>query len=128
MNTFLKGVAVLAVVASPVFAQSPNSPTNAQNPARSAPDQSVKPGEPGYNAMTAQKIRQDLQSAGFTDVQVVAESFVVKAKSKDGDPVVMMIGPRGMSVFEAMGTGSNSTTSGTTGSRTSNPINPNQAR
>jgi hypothetical protein len=33
-----------------------------------------------------------------------------------------------MSVFEAMGTGPNSTTSGTTGSRTSNPINPNQAR
>ena len=77
-------------------------------------------GEPGSNAATAQKIRQDLQSAGFTDVKVVAESFVVQAKSKDGDPVLMTIGPRGMSVFEAMGTNSSSTT----GSATSNPSNP----
>jgi hypothetical protein len=131
MNTFLKGVAVLALVVSPVFAQSPssqsNSTTNAQKPSQSAPNQSVKNGEPGSNAVTAQKIRQDLQSAGFTDVKVVAESFVVQAKSKDGDPVLMTIGPRGMSVFEAMGTGSHST-SGTTGSATSNPPNPSQAK
>jgi hypothetical protein len=127
MNTFLKAAAVIAVVASPVFAQSPNSATSAQNPARSAPNPSVQNGEPGSNAATAQKIRQDLQSAGFTDVKVVAESFVVQAKSKDGEPVLMTIGPRGMTVFEAMGTGSNST-SGTTGSTTSNPSHPTQTK
>jgi hypothetical protein len=127
MNTFLKATAVIAVVASPVLAQSPNSPTSAQNPARSAPNQSVQNGEPGSNAATAQKIRQDLQSAGFTDVKVVAESFVVQAKSKDGEPVLMTIGPRGMTVFEAMGTGSNAA-SGTTGSTTSNPSHPTQTK
>jgi hypothetical protein len=131
MNTFLRGVAVLAVVVSPVFAQSPsshsNSMTNSQNQSRSgSPNQSPKNGEPGSNAATAQKIRQHLQNAGFTDVKVVAESFVVQAKSKDGDPVLMTIGPRGMSVFEAMGTNSNS--SSTTGSATSNPSNPAPAR
>jgi hypothetical protein len=127
MNTFLKGVAIVAVVASPAFAQSPNSPTSAQNPARSSANQSVQNGETGSNAATAQKIRQDLQSAGFTDIKVVAESFVVQAKSKDGEPVLMTIGPRGMTVFEAMGTGSNST-SNTTGSAASNPSNPPQAK
>jgi hypothetical protein len=131
MNTFLRGVAVLAVVVSPTFAQSPssqgNSMTNAQNPSRPSANQSVQNGEPGSNAATAQKIRQDLQSAGFTDIKVVAESFVVQAKSKDGEPVLMTIGPRGMTVFEAMGTGSNST-SNTTGSATSNPSNPTQAK
>jgi hypothetical protein len=131
MNTFLRGVAVLAVIVSPAMAQSPNSQgnpvTNSQNQSRSgSPNQSPKNGEQGYNAVTAQKIRQDLQSAGFTDVKVVAESFVVQAKSKDGDPVVMTIGPRGMSVFEAMGTNSNS--SSTTGSATSNPSKPAPAR
>ncbi|MEJ1935669.1 hypothetical protein WDZ92_36215, partial [Nostoc sp. NIES-2111] len=49
--------------------------------------------------------KQDLQSAGFQDVNVVAESFVVQAKTKDGNPVVMTIGPHGMSVFEAMASG-----------------------
>ena len=44
--------------------------------------------------MTVQKISQDLQSAGFTDVKVVAELFVVQARSKDGHPVLMTIGPR----------------------------------
>jgi hypothetical protein len=131
MNTFLRGAAVLAVVVSPAFAQSPssqsNSMTNPQNQSRSgSPNQSVKNGDPGWNAATAQKIRQDLQSAGFTDVKVVAESFVVQAKSKDGDPVLMTIGPRGMSVFEAMGT--NSSSSSTTGAATSNPSNPTPAR
>jgi hypothetical protein len=131
MNTFLRGVAVLAVVVSPAFAQSPssqsNSMTNSQNQSRAgSPNQSVKNGDPGWNAATAQKIRQDLQSAGFTDVKVVAESFVVQAKSKDGEPVLMTIGPRGMSVFEAMGT--NSSSGSTTGAATSNPSNPTPAR
>jgi hypothetical protein len=64
----------------------------------------------------AQKIRQDLTSAGFTDVKVVAESFVVQAKSKDGDPVLMTIGPHGMSVFEAMNSTSTNSNANTTGS------------
>jgi hypothetical protein len=68
----------------------------------------------GQNAAAIQKIRQDLESAGFTDVKVVARSFVVQARSKDGNPVVMTIGPHGMSVFEAMSAGGSS--SGTVGS------------
>lgn len=49
----------------------------------------------------AQRIKQDLEKAGFSDVRVVAESFVVQAKSKDGDPIVMTIGPHGFTLFEA---------------------------
>lgn len=55
---------------------------------------------------TAQKIKHDLESAGFTDVNIVAESFVIRAKSKSGDPVLMTIGPHGMSVFETLNTSS----------------------
>src|SRR5579872_1988996 len=121
MNTLLKGAAVLAVLISPALAQSPSSQSNSTT---SPQNQSPKVGETGSNAATIQKIRQDLQNAGFTDIKVVAESFVVQAKSKDGDAVLMTIGPHGMSVFEAMGTNSNS--SSTTGSATSNPSNPAQ--
>ncbi|WP_271614217.1 hypothetical protein [Bradyrhizobium sp. CCBAU 51627] len=66
-----------------------------------------------HDADAIEKIRHDLEKAGFTDVKVVARSFVVQAISSDGNPVLMTIGPHGMSVFEAMsGAGSNSGTVG----------------
>jgi opacity protein-like surface antigen len=106
MKSLLTGAAMIALLAAPVFAQSP-SPQN--QPGASTNSNS------GPNMAAAQKIKQDLQSAGFTDVKVVAESFVVQAKSKDGDPVLMKIGPRGMSVLEAKNN-SKSDSSSTTGS------------
>lgn len=100
----LASAAVLALLASPAFAQG-SQPSSTTPPASENTTQ---------NPAAAQKIKQDLANAGFTDVKVVAESFVVQAKSKDGDPVLMTIGPHGMSVFEAMN--ANHSSSGTTGS------------
>jgi hypothetical protein len=68
-------------------------------------------------------IKKDLQSAGFTTVKVVAESFVVQSKYRDGDPVLMTIGPHGMSVFEAMNSNNSSSDQSTTGSASSNHTN-----
>ncbi len=104
----------LLLSASAACAQGQTStPSTTSQPSQSSPSSD-------QNRAAANKIKQDLTNAGFTDVKVVAESFVVQAKSKDGDPVLMTIGPHGMSVFEAMntnGTGSNSSKpSGTTGS------------
>jgi hypothetical protein len=93
-------------VAGPALAQSTGSTADQQS------TQTAAPAAGQQNLAAAQKIKQDLQSAGFQDVNVVAESFVVQAKTKDGNPVVMTIGPHGMSVFEAMNigkAGSNST-------------------
>jgi len=104
--------AVLALLASPAFAQSGSQPSTTSPTTENT----------SQNVAAAQKIKQDLSSAGFTDVKVVAESFVVQAKSKDGDPVLMTIGPHGMSVFEAMNTNSNSNTTGSTA-----PAKPNGA-
>ena len=97
--------------------------------------QSSNSGSPGTGSSggqqaslaTANKIKQDLQNSGFSDVKVVAESFVIQAKTKDGDPVVMTVGPHGMTVFEALGgstsgsSGSGSTSSKGTSSSGSNP-------
>src|SRR5581483_11092349 len=99
--------AVLALLASPAFAQSGSQPSTTSPTTENT----------NQNVAAAQKIKQDLTSAGFTDVKVVAESFVVQAKSKDGDPVLMTIGPHGMSVFEAMNSNSNSDTTGSTAAR-----------
>jgi len=54
------------------------------------------------NLLTTRKLTQDLQNAGFTDVKVVAQAYVVQAKTKDGNPVVMTLGPHGFSAFEAV--------------------------
>jgi opacity protein-like surface antigen len=110
MKLLMVASALAAIALSPAaFAQ--NQMSNPQATTKS-----------GQNLAAAQQIQQDLKKAGFTDVKVVAESFVVQARSKDGDPVVMTIGPHGMSVFEAMNAGSNSgmsSQSGTTGSTSS---------
>ena len=106
---YLLASALLLALANPVAAQTMST----SNPSTSNSQQNTNSDR---NLAAAQKIKQDLQTAGFTDVKVVAESFVVQAKSKDGDPVVMTIGPHGMSVFEAMNSSSSGSSSGTTGS------------
>jgi hypothetical protein len=119
MKRLLTSAAVLALLTTPVFAQSSNSQvqSNSQSAANS-----------GQNIAAAQKIKKELQDAVFSDVKVVAESFVVQARSKDGDPVLMTIRPHGMSVFEAMNTnsGSGSNSGTTTGSSSSTSSNPTQ--
>ncbi|WP_407179755.1 hypothetical protein [Bradyrhizobium sp. STM 3562] len=99
--------AILALLSSSAFAQSSSTSSTQSPQASTGSSQTV----------AAQKIKQDLQNAGFKDVKVVAESFVVQAKSRDGDPVVMTIGPHGMSVFEALN--ANASNSGTVGSNES---------
>ena len=115
---FVSVVAVGLGLSDGALAQSSSSSTaQTGSPATTAPS--------NPNALvTAQKLRQDLQNAGFSDVNVVAESFVVQAKTKDGYPIVMTIGPHGMSAFEAIqanktgGTGSTGSNSGASGSGT----------
>lgn len=108
MKFLMVTAAAAAIALSPAaIAQNPTP----KSPAAQQPTASASP-----TPAAAQQIQQDLKKAGFTDVKVVAESFVVQAKTKDGNPVVMTIGPHGMSAFEAVqgGPGSNSQ-SGTTG-------------
>jgi len=47
-----------------------------------------------------QKIREKLTAEGFKDVHVAAGSYVVSAKDKDGNQVMMLIGPTSMSVMK----------------------------
>jgi len=110
MNKLI-AAAILVSLTSPALAQSSQNAGSQNPPARTDTQKSA----------AAQKIKQDLQNSGFTDVNVVAESFVVQAKSPDGDPVVMTIGPHGMSVFEAMKAGSATTGSAGRSPSTSNP-------
>ena len=104
---FLVTASTLALLMTPAFAQSSTSSGSQTSQAT----QNSSNNSQMQSTAAAQKLKQSLEKEGFTDVKVVARSFVVQGKSPDGDPVVMTIGPRGMSVFEAMsGTGSGTTT------------------
>src|SRR5271155_5614007 len=54
--------------------------------------QSTMPNASTHGSLRAQ-VRDMLQKEGFTDVRVVPSSFMVRAKDKDGNPVVMSISP-----------------------------------
>ena len=107
MKLAIASATALCLLAGSALAQtSTNSPSSTANSSA--------------NTASAQKIKSDLQSAGFKDVNVTAESFFVQAKTKDGDPVMMTIGPHGMSMIEAVGgKASNSSSSSTSSSNPS---------
>ena len=41
----------------------------------------------------AQKMRDDLTKAGFTDIRIMPSSFLVRAKDSAGNPVMMVVNP-----------------------------------
>ena len=63
-----------------------------------------------------QTIRQKLSSDGFTNIQVVPGSYLVSAKDKNGDPVMMVIGPHSMTIMAEVPGSSSSTTGSNAGS------------
>lgn len=40
-----------------------------------------------------QKMREDLSKAGYTDIQIMPSSFVVRGKDSSGNPVMMVVNP-----------------------------------
>jgi hypothetical protein len=57
------------------------------------------------HAMSQSKLSAALKQAGFTDVQVVDASYMVHAKTSDGEPIVMVINPPSLSAATGAGTG-----------------------
>jgi hypothetical protein len=91
---FATALALALAVSGTAFAQ---STTGTPNPSPGAPNQQKAKQQP---ALTIEKVTQDLQKAGFTDVKVLEDAFLIQAKTKDGNPILMTIGPNGMSALE----------------------------
>jgi hypothetical protein len=47
-----------------------------------------------------QKLRDKLAEDGYSDVKIAPGSYIVSAKDKDGNKVVMMISPTSMTVMK----------------------------
>jgi hypothetical protein len=92
---FVSALAFSLVVSGTAFAQSTTSATNP-----SSSDATKQQNSGRKSIMTIDKVTQDLQKAGFSDIKVLEDAFLVQAKTKDGNPIIMTIGPSGMSALE----------------------------
>ncbi len=105
----------------------------AQSPQSSQPQaQSPSQGPSGQTSQAVQQhVRQNLQQAGFTDIQLMPSSFLVRAKDKDGNPVMMVINPDSITAVTRLpGSGNQTTGQGSSSSASpgahSNPSTGNQ--
>ena len=87
MRTAFLIAAATLMVAPAAFAQSANP--SSTPPSGSGPQQSSMQNQ----APIRTQIQKNLQSAGFTNIQVLPSSFLVRAKDQDGNPVMMVVNP-----------------------------------
>ena len=80
MRTFAL-LSVFALMTTPGAAQDATTPLNRvqSSPEDFSDDQ--------------QQVQNNLQQAGFTDIQIMPSSFLVRAKDRAGNPVMMVINP-----------------------------------
>ena len=88
MRTIVFAIGIALACASTAFAQGPTKQPS-PNSNSAAP--------PGNQAQNNQPIRQQVQNnlsrAGYTDIKIMPESFLVRAKDRSGNPVMMIINP-----------------------------------
>ena len=62
------------------------------------------------NQSIRQQVKNNLEQAGFSDIKIMPQSFLVRAKDKSGNPVMMVINPDSvMAVTELNGKTGNTT-------------------
>ncbi len=116
-KSLFSALAVVLAFSCPALAGTDNSATNNNSqPTGAAPSQTGAAPSQGSassqqdtssaihssNVLTINKLKQDLQKAGFTDVKVLADSFVIQAKDKNGDPTIMSLSPSGVFAISAL--------------------------
>jgi hypothetical protein len=88
--------ASLALLVGTAWAQSPapndKAPGTDANDNPGMSDQEIEHGP--------QKLREKLAEDGYTDVKIAPGSYVVSAKDKNGNKVMMMIGPTSMTMMK----------------------------
>jgi hypothetical protein len=97
---FLPALALALAVSAPALAQSPPSASLSSAPAAAMPQTTATPKKADRSALTIEKLTQDLQKAGFSEVVVLDDAFLVQAKTKDGNPILMSIGSNGITSLE----------------------------
>ncbi len=91
-SLLLPVVSLALVLAAPAFAQTvASSQQDTQTNQRKQTSQNHE-----GNVLTIRKLKQDLENAGFSDVKVLQDSFVIQAQDKEGNPTIMSLSPSGV--------------------------------
>lgn len=110
MQKILGFVAIAALTAAlPQFALAQSS---SQMPQASPGQQSAK-----SQTSIRQEVKDNLAQAGFTNIRVMPESFLVRATDKAGNPVMMVINPDSITEITGMASGQGSSSQGNTNSQ-----------
>jgi hypothetical protein len=103
-------------------AKIPGLPGNKSGPAVHPGSSSVSAQSVGNGLQSIQqKVRHNLQQAGFTDIQIMPSSFLVRAKDSDGNPVMMVINPDSVTAVTEVGGASGTASSPNESSTTQTP-------
>jgi hypothetical protein len=86
MRSFPIAIGLALTLAGPTLAQAAS-----QSAKMTGQEQSQT--QPHNTQSMRQQVQDNLQKAGFTDIKVMPESFLVRAKDKDGNPIMMVINP-----------------------------------
>ena len=86
----------------------------AQNPPSDGNQAAGPEDEPNTTQVQQSRIERILQGAGFTDIEMMPTTFLVRAKNQDGKPVLMVVDPISMtaSVIENSGSAPDDETTG----------------
>lgn len=95
----LTAAGVALAFALPAAAQQTAQPNQSHNSSASQGQQQA--GSSGMNIR--QTIIQDLEKAGYKNVQVAPASFVAQATDKQGQPVMMVINPDSVTTITPLG-------------------------
>ena len=115
--------ALLLAVASPVIAAEPSSNQGSQPGATTGSNQPKSGAPTADNQSVRDQIRKNLQDAGFSDISLMPSSFLVRAKDRDGNPVMMVIDPDSVTAVTEINP-NNSSTTGQTDSNGRPPTAP----
>jgi hypothetical protein len=83
---FVPALALALAASGAAFAESPTGPTPPSPPVAATPQKAAMPQKADQSALTIGRLTQDLQKAGFSEVKVLEDAFLVQAKTKDGNP------------------------------------------
>jgi sporulation protein YlmC with PRC-barrel domain len=98
-QVLLASAALLIGVSSAAFAATNADQGNTVAPAGTRPGSMADNGHQAANANLRQQLAGNLRQAGFSDVRIMPDSFLVQAKDQSGNPVTMFIDPTSVAMI-----------------------------
>lgn len=106
MKTLLAAASALILSAGVASAATTASPANSQTQANAATTggqtQANAATPSGPTAKMRQQLENSLTKAGFTDIKIMPESFLIRAKDPSGNPMMMVVNPDSVTEVEAV--------------------------